>query len=60
LQYIKQNNNKILGIKFPKSRENYAHSDTGSLQDTNRLDQNRTTHDILPLKQQAQRIEKEY
>jgi hypothetical protein len=26
----------------------------------NRLDQNRTPHDILSLKQQAQRIEKEY
>jgi hypothetical protein len=26
----------------------------------NRLDQNRTTHNILSLKQQAQRIEKEY
>jgi hypothetical protein len=28
--YIQQNNNR----KLPKSRENYAHSGTGSLQDT--------------------------
>jgi hypothetical protein len=26
--------NKIVAEKFPKSRENYAHSGTGSLQDT--------------------------
>jgi hypothetical protein len=30
VQYIQQNNNR----KFPKSRENYVHSGTGSLQDT--------------------------
>jgi hypothetical protein len=30
VQYIQQNNNR----KFPKSRENYAHSGTGNLQNT--------------------------
>jgi hypothetical protein len=35
--------NKIVTEKFPKSRENYAHSGTGSLQTQNRPDQNRTT-----------------
>jgi hypothetical protein len=34
-----QNNNR----KFPKSQERFARSGTGSLQDTNRLDQNRTS-----------------
>jgi septal ring factor EnvC (AmiA/AmiB activator) len=29
-KYIQQNNNR----KIPKSRENYAHSDTGNLQNT--------------------------
>jgi hypothetical protein len=38
-EYIQQNNNR----KFPKPRENYAHSGTGSLQTPNRLHENRTT-----------------
>jgi hypothetical protein len=36
---VNKNNNR----KFPKSRESHAHSGTGSSQEPNRLDQNRTT-----------------
>jgi hypothetical protein len=46
------NNNR----KFPKPRENYAHSGTGGLQDI----KIELPHNILSVIQQAQRIEKEY
>jgi hypothetical protein len=53
--YLKNNNRK-----FPKSRESYANSAAGSLQDTKNLTKIELPHDILSLKQQAQIIEKEY
>jgi hypothetical protein len=43
---FKENTNR----KFPKSRENYAHSGTGSLQDTKQTDQNRTTPQHIIIK----------
>jgi hypothetical protein len=50
-----KNNNR----KSPKSRENYDHSGTGSLQDTKQTWKKiELPHDILSLKQQAQSIEK--
>jgi hypothetical protein len=36
--------------KFPKSRGNYAHSGTGSFQNTKQLDQNRTTPQYIIIK----------
>jgi hypothetical protein len=51
---------KIITENFPnleKTMPIQVQEASGTL---NRLDQNRTTYDILSLKQQAQRIEKEY
>jgi hypothetical protein len=57
VQYIQQNKNR----KLPKSRENYAHSGAGSLQNTKQnLNKIELPHDILSLKQQVRRLEKEY
>jgi hypothetical protein len=56
-QYIQQYNNR----KFPKSRESYAHFQVQeAFRMPDRLDQNRTTPQHIIIKQQAQRIQKEY
>jgi chromosome segregation ATPase len=46
--------------KFPKPRESYAPSGTGSLKDTKQTTKIELPHDILSLKQQVQRLQKEY
>jgi hypothetical protein len=51
--------NKIITENFPNLEKTMPIYLQEASRTPNRLDQNRTTHDIL-LKQQAQRIEKEY
>jgi hypothetical protein len=52
--------NKIITENFPTLEKTTLIQVQEASRIPNRLDQNRTTHDILSLKQQAQRIEKEY
>jgi hypothetical protein len=52
--------NKIITEKFTSLEKNMPIQVQEASKTPNRCDQNRTTHNILPLKQQAQRIEKGY
>jgi hypothetical protein len=52
--------NKIIIKNFPNLEKTMPIQIQEASRTPNRLDQNRTTHDILSLKQQAQRIENEY
>jgi hypothetical protein len=56
LEYIQQNNSR----KTPKFQERAAHSGTGNLQNTNRLDQNRSSllHIIKTSTENKERIPK--
>jgi hypothetical protein len=51
---------KIITENFPNLEKTMPIQVQEASRTLNRLDQNRTTYDILSLKQQAQRIEKEY
>jgi hypothetical protein len=51
---------KIITENFPNLEKTIPIQVQEDSRTPNRLDQNRTTHNILSLKQQAQRIEKEY
>jgi hypothetical protein len=52
--------NKIITENFPNLEKTTPIQVQEASRTPNRLDQNRTTHDILSLKQQAQKLEKEY
>jgi hypothetical protein len=52
--------NKIITENFPNLEKAMPIQVQEACRTPNRPDQNRTTHGILSLKQQAQRIEKEY
>jgi hypothetical protein len=52
--------NKIITENFPSLEKVMPIQEQEASRTPNRCDQNRTTHDKLSLKQQAQRIEKEY
>jgi hypothetical protein len=52
--------NKIITENFPNLEKVLPTHIQEASRTPNRLDQNRTTHNILSLKQQAQRTEKEY
>jgi hypothetical protein len=52
--------NKIITENFPNLKKTMPIQVHEASRTPNRPDQNRTTHDTLSLKQQVQRIEKEY
>jgi hypothetical protein len=52
--------NKIITENFPNLKKVLPIQVQEAFRTPNRLDQNRTSHGILSLKQQAQRAEKEY
>jgi hypothetical protein len=52
--------NKIITEKFPNLEKVMLSQVQEVSRTPNRLDQNRTSHNILSLKQKAQGIEKEY
>jgi hypothetical protein len=52
--------NKIITKNFPNLEKTIPIQVQKASRTPNRLDQNRTSHGILSLKQQVQRLEKEY
>jgi hypothetical protein len=52
--------NKMITENFPNLQKIMPIQGQEASRTPNRLDQNRTPHNILSLKQQAQRLEKEY